>query len=77
MSNKRMPEEVKQFIRDNYLQFTTSELSKATGFNDSSIVNFRKREGLILPEHIIQERKNGSYFKKNRIPSNKGKKQSE
>lgn len=77
MSYKRMPEEVKQFIRDNYLSLTTSELSKATGFNPSSISNFRKREGLQLPEHIIQERKNGSYIKKGSIPPNKGKRQSE
>lgn len=77
MSSKRMPEDVKQFIRDNFLVLTTSELSKATGFRPSSICNFRKREDLKLPEHIIQERKNGSYIKKGSTPPNKGKKQSE
>lgn len=72
-----MSEETKQFIRDNYLNLTTSELVKATGFHESSVLNFRRKEGLILPERIIQERKNGSYIKKGNTPPNKGKKQSE
>jgi len=77
MSGRRLTEEAKQFIRDNYLQLTTAEISKAIGYNSSTVCNFRKRDGLILPKSIIDERKNGTYIKKGSIPPNKGLKQSE
>ena len=62
----------KQYIKDNYLDIPFKHLAKYLKCSDSRIKRFLKRNGLIVPDHVLDERRKSYQFKKGRIPHNKG-----
>lgn len=66
--------EQKQFVRDNYLKMPVKRIAAMIGRSGCFVIGYMKRENLIVPSHIIQQRKKESYFKKEEASWNKGKK---
>lgn len=76
--NKSSIRHYDQFLKDNYLTMPVKTIAKAIGKKSDITVRTRMRQlGLVIPQEIIEQRKQDSRFKKGIIPVNKGKKQSE
>ncbi|MRX40597.1 hypothetical protein GJU43_15015 [Flavobacterium sp. LC2016-23] len=70
-------EEEDQFIKDNYLTMPIKTIGHHIKRSYCGVSGRLKSLNLIIPEEIIQQRKNDSVFKPGQIPFNKGKKISE
>ncbi len=63
-----------EFLRDNYLTMTSSQLSIQLKRSKSSIKNRLHNLNIHLPDELAAERKRATCFSKGHEPSNKGKK---
>lgn len=63
-----------KFIRENYLLFPVKRIAKMIGRSEGGVAGFLKRNGLIVPPELAEQRKRDSQIKKGTIPMNKGKK---
>jgi len=71
---KPFTESEEQYIRDNYLDISYKQLAKAVKCTHGRIKRFLNRNGLIVPDHIVEERRKSCQFKKGHDPHNKGRK---
>ena len=71
---KPFTESEEQYIRDNYLDISYKQLAKAVKCTHGRIKRFLNRNGLIVPDHIVEERRKSYQFKKGHDPHNKGRK---
>lgn len=69
--------EMDKIIKRDYLKIPSKTLAAALGKSDCFLRKRMEQLGLVIPEEIIQKRKENSRIKKGAIPPNKGKKQSE
>lgn len=74
---KPLTEHQKETMRRDYLKKPIKRLSDELGISYGRIDRFLKKEGLIIPKHIIEKRKNESRFNKGHKSFNKGLKQSD
>lgn len=75
MSAKRLSESDKQFIRRNYLKFPVKRIAEMIGASGCGVSGVLKRENLVIPKEVIEQRKLDSRFKKGQKSHNKGKRQ--
>ena len=61
-----------QYIRDNYLTKTAKEMAEHLKGSESGVKGVMKRNNIIIPKDIAEQRKKNSYFKKGHEPFNKG-----
>lgn len=64
--------EQRQHIRDNYLTTPVKRLATEVGRSHTFVVAQMKRENLIVPREVIEQRKRDSYFRKGHSTWNKG-----
>lgn len=69
---KPFTESEEQYIRDNYLDIPFKHLANYLKCSDGRIKRFLNRNGLIVPDHIVDERRKSYQFKKGHDPHNKG-----
>jgi len=60
------------YIYQNYLRLTTTEMADALGRTRSSIQNFLRRFQLIRPPEVRRKMQASGFFPKGHIPANKG-----
>lgn len=70
-------QEQEQYIRENYLSTPIKRLAKLIGRSSCFVYGFMKRNNLVVPEQIIEQRKKDSHYKKGAHPFNKGMKQTD
>lgn len=66
-----------RIIKKEYLNVPCKRLSDQLGISDTCLRTRMKQLGLVVPAHIIEQRKKDSRIKPGHVPSNKGKKQTE
>ena len=64
--------EQRQYIRDNYLTTPVKRLATTVGRSYTFVIGQMKREGLVVPRDVIEQRKRDSYFRKGHSTWNKG-----
>lgn len=77
MTAPPLNDEQKEFIKAHYLIMSFDEMSRQIQKSTAAIGRYMRKEGLIVPPEILQERKEKGRFKKNFTPHNKGKKMPE
>lgn len=65
------------FIKENYLKLPVKRLANQLNMSDTRIKRYLKKNGLTIPEELVQQRIAESRFQKGCIPATKGKKQTE
>lgn len=66
-----------QQIKKEYLQKPVKRLAKELGTTHGRIMRFLNKHQLVIPKHIVEQRKKANQKKPGNIPFNKGKKQTE
>lgn len=77
MSSKRYNQETVDFIKANYLDYPVKRLAAIVGGSYCGVMGVLKREGLTIPQEVIEQRKKESRYQKGVVPATKGKRQSE
>ena len=67
-------ENEQNFIRENYLLFPVKRVAKMVGRSEYGVANYLRRNNLVVPPELVEQRKKDSQIKKGAIPPNKGKK---
>ena len=65
--------EQEKYIYNNYLDIPIKRIAKNIGRSQTYVRGFMRRQGLIIPKHIADERKRATQFKKGMPGWNKGK----
>ncbi len=65
-------EDEQRFIRENYLLFPVKRVAKMIGRSEYGVFNYLRRNGLVVPAELVEQRKKDSYIKKGNTPINKG-----
>jgi hypothetical protein len=66
-----------QFIKANYLKIPIKTIGRQIGRSGCGVAGFMKRNALVVPKNLAEQRKKNSHFKTGMIAHNKGKKQTE
>lgn len=66
-----------QKIKDEFLLKPLKSLARELKISDSRINRFLAKHGLVIPRHLIEQRKRDSQKKKGDVPPNKGKRQTD
>lgn len=63
-----------QILRNNYLTVPKSKLAEMIGFSETLVVCRLRQLGLVIPDDILEERKQNSRIQLGSVPPNKGRK---
>ncbi len=74
---KKLPYTHTAFVIENYLKLTNAEMARQLGCSAGGVKSILKSLGIVIPAHIIAERKQLTRFKNGQISHNKGKKQTD
>jgi hypothetical protein len=74
---RKLTEADEHKIKDEYLDKPVKRIASELGISGGRVNNFLKKNGLVIPKHIIEQRKRESQFNKGMVSHNKGKKQTE
>lgn len=73
-SRSTFSQEEIDFIKANYLTMTSGEMEKHLKRSGCGIAGVMRKNGLVIPKEILEQRRLQSYYKKGQSPPNKGKK---
>jgi len=65
-------QEQKQFIKEHYLDVSIKGIARNIGRSQTFVRAEMNRQGLVVPKHILEQRKKDSQYKKGQEPANKG-----
>jgi len=74
---RKLTKAEEQKIRDEYLDKPVKRIASELGISGGRVNNFLKRNGLVIPRDIIEQRKREGRFRKGMRSHNKGRKQTE